>query len=180
MANAYQSRLAGGSAATGNATVADVLATKTFSSADGVGLVGTMVNNGAVSQTLAAGASYTIPEGYHDGSGVISASAADYTPKYIKSFATVYSTAQTITGLSTGKHQLFIMGTLTNITVPVAPTADTISGATLEFKEYVNDSNNTLTILRYDLDVTESSVSLKLTAGSFNGTTGGGYGVFII
>ena len=105
---------------------------------------------------------------------------ADYTPKYIKGFATIYSTAQTITGLSTGKHQLFIMGTLTNITVPVAPTAATISGATLEFKEYVNDSGNTLTILRYELNVTGNSVSLKLTAGSFNGTTGGGYGVFII
>lgn len=73
MANAYQSRLAGGSAATGNATVGDVLATKTFSSADGVGLVGTMVNNGAVSQTLAAGQSYTIPEGYHNGSGTVTA-----------------------------------------------------------------------------------------------------------
>ena len=32
-----------------------------------------MTNNGAVSQTLTPGQSYTIPEGYHNGSGVVSA-----------------------------------------------------------------------------------------------------------
>ena len=35
-------------------------------------ITGTMVNRGTVNQTLKAGESYTIPEGYHDGKGVIS------------------------------------------------------------------------------------------------------------
>ena len=35
-------------------------------------ITGTMVNRGTVNQTLKAGESYTIPEGYHNGKGVIS------------------------------------------------------------------------------------------------------------
>lgn len=182
MANKYRSVLAsgGGVQPTGNAVPADVLAGKTFSNADGIDKTGTMVNRGAVSETLAAGESYTVPEGYHNGSGVVSANAADYTPKFVNNFANMVSAAQTISGLSIGKHQMFMSGTLTNITSPVAPTADTISGATLEFKEYVNDSSNSMTVLRYEIDVTSSTVSLKLTTGSFNGTTGIGYTLFII
>ena len=38
---------------------------------DGNQITGTMVNRGTVNQTLKAGESYTIPEGYHDGKGVI-------------------------------------------------------------------------------------------------------------
>lgn len=41
--------------------------------ADGSVVNGGMTNNGAVSQTLSAGGSYTIPAGYHDGSGKVSA-----------------------------------------------------------------------------------------------------------
>ena len=40
-----------------------------------VELTGTMVNRGAVSQTLQAGGSYTILAGYHNGSGVITAAS---------------------------------------------------------------------------------------------------------
>lgn len=58
---------------TGNASVSDVLSGKTFSNADGTGKVGTMTNNGAISETLdASSTSYTIPEGYHNGSGSVS------------------------------------------------------------------------------------------------------------
>ena len=47
---------------------------------NGQKITGTMPNRGAVSQTLNAGGSYTIPEGYHNGSGVInSASLASQT-----------------------------------------------------------------------------------------------------
>lgn len=75
MSNAYRSVLAsGGVAPTGDAVEANVLSGKTFSNALGTGKTGSMTNNGAVSQTIAPGASYTIPEGYHNGSGVVSAS----------------------------------------------------------------------------------------------------------
>ena len=61
--------------ATGNAAVSDVLAGKTFSNSSGVGLVGTMANNGAISKTLNAGGSYTVPAGYHNGSGKVTAAS---------------------------------------------------------------------------------------------------------
>lgn len=52
---------------------------------NGIKVTGTMANRGAVSQTLVINGTYTIPEGYHDGSGKITQSittkgAATYTP----------------------------------------------------------------------------------------------------
>lgn len=80
MGNMYRSRLgaSGGVQPTGNAQPADVLSGKTFSNADGVGKTGTMVNNGAVSETLDAGESYTIPAGYHNGNGVVECIASKW------------------------------------------------------------------------------------------------------
>ena len=59
----------------GNATAADVLASKTFTNSTGVEQTGTMVNRGAVSQALNAGGSYTVPSGYHNGSGTVAANS---------------------------------------------------------------------------------------------------------
>ena len=57
-----------------NATAAHILKNyKAYSG--GKLLVGTMVNNGAVSASLNAGQSYTIPEGYHNGSGKVTANS---------------------------------------------------------------------------------------------------------
>ena len=73
----YKSVLAsgGGVEPTGNAQPADVLSGKTFSNASGIDKTGTMPNNGAVSATVEAGQSYTIPAGYHNGSGTITSTA---------------------------------------------------------------------------------------------------------
>jgi len=59
----------------GTATVTDVLSGKTFINDSGEILTGTMANQGAKSASLNAGGSYTIPAGYHNGSGVISANS---------------------------------------------------------------------------------------------------------
>lgn len=56
------------------AVIADVLNTKTFY-ANNEKLTGTMVNNGAVTSSLNAGGSYTIPKGYHNGSGKVTANS---------------------------------------------------------------------------------------------------------
>lgn len=54
------------------ATAADVLANKVIVNADGETVAGTMANNGAVSKTLDANAtSYTVPKGYHAGTGTV-------------------------------------------------------------------------------------------------------------
>lgn len=61
------------------ATVAEVLATKTFAKGGAV-LTGTMPNRGAVSGTISSKATpYTIPQGYHDGSGTVGLDSASAT-----------------------------------------------------------------------------------------------------
>ena len=58
----------------GDAAVGNVLSGKTFYNTSTTKQTGTMTNNGAVSPTaLSAGGSYTVPAGYHNGSGVVSA-----------------------------------------------------------------------------------------------------------
>lgn len=54
------------------AAAGNVLAGKIFVTADGTVTTGTMVNNGAVSKTLTpSDTSYTVPAGYHSGSGKV-------------------------------------------------------------------------------------------------------------
>ena len=53
----------------------DVLTGKVIVDKDGNPLPGTMANNGAVSQALNAGGSYTVPAGYHNGSGKVTANS---------------------------------------------------------------------------------------------------------
>lgn len=88
MANHYRSVLeSGGTQPTGDAVAADVLTGKTFSNASAVGIAGTMPNRGAVSGQATPSQPYTIPEGYHNGSGVVTATSA-YNPTTMASVAT--------------------------------------------------------------------------------------------
>ena len=69
----------------GNATQSHVLSGAKFTSQNGLAIDGTMTNRGAVSKTLGINGSYTIPAGYHNGSGKVTQSittkaAATYTP----------------------------------------------------------------------------------------------------
>lgn len=62
-------------------TAADVLTGEQFYDEEGNLVTGTMPNNGAVQETLEAGGSYTIPAGYHNGSGTVTApTVASETP----------------------------------------------------------------------------------------------------
>ena len=59
------------------ATAAEILLSKT-AHARGLSLVGTMPNNGAVSAFISAiSTPYTVPQGYHDGSGTVSIYATE-------------------------------------------------------------------------------------------------------
>ena len=73
-----------GEGASGNATASDLLSGKTATT-DAGEITGTMPNRGAVSHSLAINGTYTIPEGYHNGSGQVTQSiptkgAATITP----------------------------------------------------------------------------------------------------
>lgn len=56
----------------GNVTSTDILSGKTALS-DGNKITGSMVNNGSVSASINPGGTYTIPAGFHDGTGIITA-----------------------------------------------------------------------------------------------------------
>ena len=69
----------------GTATASDVLQGKTIGTEDGL-VDGTMPNRGTVTNTITTqGGSYTIPRGYHNGSGKVTASFANLTAGNIKS-----------------------------------------------------------------------------------------------
>lgn len=73
MANMYKSTLESSLTPTGDAVNGDVLSGKTFMNSNGP-QTGSMPNNGAVSGTATPSQPYTIPEGYHNGQGVVTAS----------------------------------------------------------------------------------------------------------
>lgn len=76
------------------AGAADVLANKIIVTPDGTPVAGTMVNNGAVTKTLSTSTtSYTIPAGYHSGTGKVSITTETKN-------ATPTKSAQTITPTS--------------------------------------------------------------------------------
>lgn len=77
-----------------NAAAADVLTGKIYVTAAGVVTTGTMPNNGAVSQTLdAITVSYTVPKGYHNGTGTVKITLETKTVTPTKSSQTVTPTA---------------------------------------------------------------------------------------
>ena len=89
----------------------DVLLNKVIVGPDGEPLVGTMPNNGAVApEALEAGSSYTIPEGYHNGSGKVTVqslatmtASGDATAAQILSGKKAYVDGSLITGSMTDR-----------------------------------------------------------------------------
>lgn len=90
------------------ATVAEILSGKTAYN-KGVKLTGQMKNNGAVSGTISTkGGQYTIPQGYHDGSGKVgidSAEQAKLIGSNIREGVTILGVAGTMSGNEGEKAQ---------------------------------------------------------------------------
>lgn len=125
------------------ATAADVLATKVIVSSTGATVAGTMTNNGAVTKTLdTETTSYTIPKGYHSGTGTV-----NITPESLE--VTPTKSAQEFTP-GTGKvygavNIKAIPDLYIDTTIPVASAAS--AGDILTGKEvYVNGSKVTGTM----------------------------------
>lgn len=149
------------------ATAPDVLSGKVFVTAAGAVTTGTMANNGAVNKTLTAQEqNYTIPKGYHSGTGSVSISPESKTATPTKSQQTISPT--------TGK-------VLTSVTVEAIPAqyvdtssatataAQILDGATAyvdgELVEGTMPNNGAVT---ETLDTTTTSYTVP--AGYHNGT----------
>ena len=90
------------------ATVAEILAGKTAYN-KGVKLTGTMKNNGAVTGKISTkSGKYTVPQGYHDGSGTVqidSTEQAKLIPTNIREGVTVLGVTGTMSGSEAEKKQ---------------------------------------------------------------------------
>lgn len=126
------------------ATAADVLANKIIVNASGETVAGTMANNGAVSKTLDAttgNQSYTVPKGYHSGTGAIKIVLEEKS-------ATPTKSAQTVTPTS-GK-------VLSKVTVAAIPA------------EYITTADATATAAQILADKTAYVAGEKVTGTMAN------------
>ena len=129
----------------GTAVQADLLSGKTFSSSSGLGLTGTMPNNGAVNITPSTGAQ-TIVAGYHNGSGSVAGDAdlsASNIVKGVNIFG-VTGTALPAQPLRTGQTQCD-QGAGTPGACPGTPAgqdAAALKGAT---RSYTDNGDGTIT-----------------------------------
>ena len=89
------------------ATAAQILSGKVGADSEGNPITGTMPNHGAVSKALNCGESYTIPAGYHNGSGKVtvnslaSQTAGTATAAHIYSGKTAWVGGTKLTGTLT-------------------------------------------------------------------------------
>lgn len=126
------------------ATAADVLANKILVNASGETVAGTMANNGAVSKTLdttTGNQSYTVPKGYHSGTGTVKVVLEEKS-------ATPTKSAQTVTPTS-GK-------VLSKVTVAAIPS------------EYITTADATATAAQILADKTAYVAGEKVTGTMAN------------
>ena len=130
-----------------NATAAEILLNKT-AYVNGVKRTGTMPNNGAVTGTISTvSGEYTVPLGYHDGSGkvsIVSTEARKLIPENIRQGVTILGVegtmsgsedvhAQTKTATPTTSQQVIVPDSgynyLTQVTVNAIPYTETANAA---------------------------------------------------
>lgn len=128
------------------AVIAEVLATKTFAKGGSV-LTGTMTNRGAVSGIISdKTVPYTIPQGYHDGSGTVtldSASLAALIPANIRENIEILG----ITGEMSGSENMNAQAKTVTPTssaqtiLPDSPTYNCLSQVTVNAIPYTETDN---------------------------------------
>ena len=130
-----------------NATAAEILLSKT-AYVNGVKRTGTMPNNGAVTGTISTkNGEYTVPLGYHDGSGKVSIASTEarkLIPENIRQGVTILGVegtmsgsedvhAQTKTATPTTSQQVIVPDSgynyLTQVTVNAIPYTETANAA---------------------------------------------------
>ena len=133
------------------ATQSEVLASKTFAKGTTV-LTGTMANNGAISAVITNYSSaFTVPIGFHDGTGTVSVSSTNFSPGNIKSGITILGVTGTYTGESITTQNKTVIPTASQQTVTADAGYDYLATVTVEAVPYAESDNaaggKTVTIL---------------------------------
>ena len=125
--------------------VAEMLDGKT-AYARGAKLIGTMPNNGAVNGTISTKTgSYTIPQGYHDGSGKVAISSTEQAKIIagnIKSGVTILGIEGTYSGASINAQSKTVTPTTSQQTIQPDVGYDYLSGVTVNAIPYVESANS--------------------------------------
>jgi len=128
------------------ATAAEILATKTAYK-NGAKLTGTMPNNGAVSGTISTKTGqYTVPAGYHDGSGKVGIAAAEQAKLIaanIREGITVLGVTGTMSGSEDSKPQAKTVtpAKTQQVVTPDSPTYNCLSQVTVAAIPYTETDN---------------------------------------
>jgi hypothetical protein len=127
------------------AVAAEILATKT-AYVNGNKITGTMPNNGAVSGKITSKAGYTIPQGYHDGSGTVTldnASDSALVANNIREGVEILGITGTMSGSEGMKPQSKTVtpSTTAQTILPDSPTYNCLSQVTVSAIPYVETDN---------------------------------------
>ena len=154
------------------ATASDVLTGSAFVDSTGAVVDGTMVNNGSVSQTLDATngkQSYTIPQGYHDGTGNVSITLETKTATPTKATQTVTPTNGKVLSVVTVNP---IPSDYQDVTGVTATAPHVLSGdvfVNAEGSEVTGSMTNNGAVSK-TLDATTNNQSYTVPTGYHNGS----------
>lgn len=157
------------------ASASEILSGKT-AYVDGNKVTGTMTNCGAVGSSINAGGSYTIPAGYHNGSGKVtgnslaSQTSADAAASDIQSGKTAWVNGQKITGTGVMQYKV-VAGTTTSDSFSKSVSGK-ISHVKFKFSSIGNDEAEYDIGYQYEVTVSNpcSSSSYHLYSTTVNGS----------
>lgn len=128
------------------AVAAEILATKTAYK-NGSKLTGTMTNNGAVTGTITAkDEEYTVPQGYHDGSGKVGIAATEQAKiiaTNIREGITILGVEGTMSGSEgmSAQAKTVTPSTTAQVVMPDSPTYNCLSQVTVNAIPYTETDN---------------------------------------
>ena len=131
------------------ATAAEILATKT-AYVSGNKITGSMTNRGAIAATISSLTAYTVPQGFHDGSGTVSVDSTNISAGNIKSGVTILGIEGTYTGEAITTQSKTVTPSASQQIITADTGYDYLAQVTVNAVPYVESANTygtTVTIL---------------------------------